>query len=131
MAVFIVFIIGLGVIMLLSNTDALVETDYYEKGIGYDIDYRKKEQVAADHAQPDIRINEKNIILTFVNPASGNIKFLRPDNKLLDKNIQLKSGVGNSVVLPVTNFVRGRWRIMLNWNSLGRDYLYEKEIFIQ
>lgn len=130
MAVFIGFIISMGVIMLLSKTDALVETDYYEKGIGYDNEYRKKEQVIADHTPPDIRVSGQNIVLKFVQPANGNIRFLRPDDKKLDRNIPLNLEPDNIMVLPAAGFPKGRWRLSLNWKSLGKDYLYEKEIFI-
>ncbi len=131
MAVFIAFIIGMAIIMLSSETDALVETDYYEKGIGYDSDYKKKEQVMADKAQPAITLSKNDISFKFKQPAKGNIKFLRPANNKLDRDIQLNTTADNMLILPAKDFAKGRWRLVLNWNSLGKDYLYEKEIFIQ
>ncbi len=52
MLVFMSFILVLAVLMFRSDTDALVEKDYYEKGLRYDETYRLKAQVLLGQRRP-------------------------------------------------------------------------------
>ncbi|MGI4729762.1 MAG: FixH family protein, partial [Janthinobacterium lividum] len=76
MAVFMAFIIGLGLMMVTSKSDDLVDANYYENGLKYDRDYNRKEQVLKDHAQPEININPESLILKFTQPATGKLRFV-------------------------------------------------------
>ena len=130
MALFISFIVTLGVLMIRSDSDDLVDTDYYEKGIGYEKDYIRKSQVETDRAQPTITSNG-SLKIVFVRPATGRVKFIHPSDKKMDKILGMKSNTDNLVELPLAQMAKGHWKLLLEWESDEKAYLYEKEIMIK
>lgn len=131
MATFMTFIMVLGVLMFNSNTDALVENDYYEKGIDYNKDYKRKEQVKTDQAKPKIESSQQRIILTFKENATGTLKLLRSSDKALDRTVSFKTDPTNRVIIPTESLKKGSWRIIAEWVSHEKAYLDEQEIIIK
>ena len=125
------FIVVLGVLMFNSKTDALVDNNYYEKGLNYDKDYNRKERVKIDDAAPIITITKDNIILTFKNKAEGSIQLVRNSDKRMDKSIPLSTDAANVVKIPLQGIEKGQWRLIMSWTSEGLDYLNEQEILIK
>jgi len=131
LASFMIFIVALVVIMFTSKKDALVDTDYYEKGINYNQTYDSKEQTKSDHAKPEIILNQQMLLLTFKERASGTIKLMRTADENLDKTIPFTSNVNQQVIVPSAHLQKGSWRIIINWTSGTKNYLYEQEITIK
>lgn len=128
LASFMTFIVAMGVIMVSSKKDALVDNDYYEKGINYDKDYNRKEQVSRDHARPVIQVTSDLLVLTFRQNSTGTIRLMRTADKNLDRNIPFHTNPANQAVIPVSVLPRGSWRLIADWNSDQKSYLYESEI---
>ncbi len=128
MGLFMAFIIALGVMMVRSKNDALVDNDYYERGIHYNQDYDKKENVKRDHAAPGLVINNSSITLTFMKPARGTLRMIRPADKRLDRTVSFKSNQHQQFEIPLKSFAKGQWKIELEWQSEGKTYLYEREV---
>ena len=131
LASFMIFIIALVVMMFSSKKDALVDTDYYEKGINYNQTYNSKEQTKSDHARPQVVINQDMLLLTFKAEAAGTVKLMRTADKNLDKSIPFKTNLNHQVILPSANLRKGSWRLIIEWNSAKKNYLYEQEIAIK
>lgn len=131
LASFMVFIVAMGVMMFNSKKDALVDTDYYEKGINYNQTYKSKEQTNSDHAKPEVIINQNMLLLTFREKATGTIKLMRTADKNLDKAISFTSNLNHQVIVPSGNLQKGSWRLIINWTSAEKNYLYEQEITIR
>lgn len=129
MALFMSFIITLAVLMIRSDSDDLVDANYYEKGIEYDKDYDRKSQLIKDHAEPEISVNEL-LKITFKSPAVGNIRLIHPSDKTMDSTMNFNSGTGIQVEFPLANFRKGHWKVSLEWTSSGKSYLYDKNIII-
>lgn len=129
MGLFMVFIITLVVMMVGSSSDDLVDSDYYEKGIEYDKDYDRKMQVLKDNAEPEIGVN-KQLIILFKKPVFGTIHFIHPSDKSNDRSLPINSGVSNEIKLSLDAFTKGRWKVILEWESSGKSYLYDKSIII-
>lgn len=130
LAIFMLSIVTLGIIMTSGKKDALVENDYYEKGINYDKDYNREEQMKHDHAQPDLVISTGKITLTFKDQAKGTARLIRMADKNLDRKVTFKSDAGNQVVIPSAALQRGAWKLSIEWVSKEKNYLYEQEITI-
>ncbi|MCX2453523.1 FixH family protein [Pedobacter sp. PLR] len=131
MACFMSFIIILAIKMCNSSPDALVDNDYYEKGLNYDKEYQLKEQVKTDHARPQIQVGSEGIILTFKTAAEGKINMVRTSDKRMDKVIQIKTDEQHRVAIPLTGIAKGRWKLIINWNSAGKSYLDEQEVMVE
>jgi len=131
MATFMIFIVALVSIMFTSKKDALVDNDYYEKGINYNKVYNRKEQMNQDHAQPAVSIGTDMIILRFKDQAEGIAKLMRTSDKELDKTIPFKTNLNQQVIVPSGMLKSGSWRLILEWVSNGKSYLYEQEITLK
>lgn len=130
MALFMGFIIFLGIKMIRSKDDALVDNDYYEKGVHYDEDYRKKENVKKEHAEPLMTTTEGQLELIFKKPAEGSLLLIRTADKKLDRELRLKTGEKNQFLVPLRQMASGLWKVRINWASEGKYYLYEKEVML-
>ncbi|MGI4020016.1 MAG: FixH family protein [Janthinobacterium lividum] len=131
MTVFIAFIIGLGLMMVNSKSDELVDANYYENGLKYDRDYNRKEQVLKDHAEPQISISPENLSLKFIHPSTGKIKLIRTADKKMDAVLPFKTNADNEVSVPLQNIAKGSWHLLADWQSEGKAYLFEKEILLK
>jgi hypothetical protein len=127
---FMSMIVVFGVLMVRSKSDALVDTDYYEKGILYDAEYNKKRNVKQDHAEPIFEVTKDSLILTFAKPAEGKIKFIRMSNKNLDRAVSLQTESMNQAKFPILDKPRGLWKLQLDWQSADKAYIYEKEVML-
>jgi len=130
MASFMLFIVALVLIMFNSKKDALVDTDYYEKGINYNKVYNRKEQTKTDHATPEISANKDMIIIRFSAPAKGRAALMRTSDKALDQSLPFESNMNNQVIIPAGQLKQGSWRLILEWESDDKSYLYEQEIIL-
>jgi len=130
MLCFMTFIIVLAVLMINSKTDALVDTDYYEKGLAYDKDYNRKEQVKADNAAPEIIVTDGFIQLTFKDKAEGDIKLVRNSDKRMDKKIAISTDTLHIVKVPLNGIEKGQWRLIISWSTDGKAYLNEQEVMV-
>ncbi len=129
MGLFMSFIVTLGVLMLRSKSDDLVDTDYYEKGIGYEKDYIRKNQVQKDRAEPEITSSD-SLKIVFQRPAKGRIRFIHPSDKTMDRMLDIVSGNGNQIELPLADMSKGQWKLLLEWESDGKAYMYDKELWV-
>jgi len=129
MGLFMAFIITLAVLMMRSGSDDLVDQDYYQKGIEYDKDYTKKSQMQKDQAEPEINIGD-SIRIVFNRPATGTIRFLHPSDNKKDRTVNLNSGTANEVALPLVDTDKGQWKLIIEWKSDEKEYLFEKNITI-
>ena len=130
LAVFILFISGMGLVFFLSPTDDY-DHEYYEKGLTFNRDYDRELQVNKDHAKPVITYDAKNITITFTSPVKGKIKFMRPSDTGLDKYFNLNSGNDNKVEFPLTELPKGQWQIEMAWEANHKAYLNQQEVYIK
>lgn len=127
MSLFMLFIIFMCVKMFRLPADEY-DHHYYEKGLNFDKDYAKEKQVEIDKAQPLIIISGQKVNVTFSEPANGTARFVRPSSEALDHSFVINTGTGKSAGIPVAALAKGRWRIVLEWESGQKRYLYEKEV---
>lgn len=130
MVAFMLFIIAMVIYMFsVHGNDALVEEDYYEKGINYNQEYNAKQNMLDDGAEPIITINENQIIIQLKDSASYELKLMRPASAKDD--IQIKGitiGQANLILLDRKDKHTGLWFLELKWNSHQKAYLFKKNI---
>lgn len=118
--------------MIFSDKDDLVETDYYEKGLNYDLDYNKAKSVEIAHAEPTITLGiNKSINIQFKKRASGTIKFVHASNKKLDRVYPFSSNAEGGASLSIADLSSGYWHVRLEWKSDTTVYLFKKKMHIQ
>lgn len=130
MGCFMTMIIVFAVLMMRSDSDALVDTDYYEKGINYNLDYRKKSHVNMDRAEPVIALRNDSLVVTFKREATGSMRMIRTADKKLDQQFDISTDQTHTFKIPVSRQKSGLWKVHLDWTSMGRPYLFEKEVML-
>jgi hypothetical protein len=126
LTVFVLFILGMSLVMFMSPQDDF-DHDYYEKGLNFDKDYNREKQVTIDHAEPQIQVNNGQILISFTRPALGKIKFQRPSSTVPDK---LYTVNGQQLVIPA-DMPHGKWEMEFEWQSDGKAYLYQKSLYLK
>lgn len=108
---FIVFMV-----IRITQTDVpLVETGYYEKGIGYqkniDAANRQDSLFAIQYNSTQLQLNNKDSL----HEIQGNIVFYRANNPSSDHKIQFIIGPANQQVFRFTELEKGNWKCKLSW----------------
>ena len=132
MALFMSFIIGMVVYMFKQHgNDALVEEDYYEKGINYDKEYDAKSNTLNDDATPEIKLSQSQLIIQLKDEADYQLTLMRPSAKEKDVKSNGKTiGDKNLIIIETGSLDKGLWSLKLQWRSNGRDYMFAKDITI-
>jgi hypothetical protein len=130
MATFMLFIIAMVVYMfIVHGKDALVEDDYYEKGLSYNQEYNATQNVLDHDAQPLITIKNSQIIVQLKDSASYALKLMRPSAQKED--VALKGNtIGNSNLILIDRklLAKGMWTFSIQWESNKKTYFFKKDI---
>src|ERR1700761_9292815 len=113
LSTFVIFIAGMSIYMFASPQDDY-DHDYYEKGLSFDKDYAREENVVKYHAQPQIQLNNYAVEIDFTGNATGTIKFERPSDDGMDKIFQVNA---SKLIVPVTSLATGKWQVIIDWKS--------------
>ena len=124
---FVLFIGGMSYYMFRSPKDDY-DHQYYEDGINFDHDYNREAQVTKDQAQPVINITADSIRFTFPQIVDGAVKLVRPASDAVDKSYPLQ---GTVIAVPVSQLIKGKWKLIFDWKCNNKAYLYNTEIFIK
>ena len=130
MVAFMLFIIGMATYMfMVHDNDALVEEDYYEKGLSYDQEYNAKQNVLNDEAEPVIKINDNQLIIELKDSANYKLKMMRPSKASDDITSKGNTiGASNMILVDRANMHTGLWFLELKWISKGKEYQFNKNI---
>lgn len=126
LGIFIVFISTLGYFMIKASGEDSADKDYYEKGVNFDTEYKKRQKLIDDALTPSVNITNVAIEIQFKQAAKGEMIFYRPSNKTMDKRSTFVTDVQNKVIIPTTKLSNGAWDMELQW----ADYLYKQRISI-
>lgn len=112
----------------------LVTENYYAEELAYQekIDAARRAQSLESPLMTEVDMAEKAILLVF--PATqvdvvGEVSFYKPDNAQEDRSIVLNPVAGRQT-LSLAGMRHGRWVLQVQWESGGKMYYQEKEIFI-
>jgi nitrogen fixation protein FixH len=128
MLLFMGFIITLGVMMIRSESDDLVEQNYYEKGLDYDTEYAKKQRTVNDSAAPQLHMLSKELELIFKQPSSGTINFRHASDKRKDTAVNFDTEQSTEALIVLDKLDKGQWHVVIDWQSAGNEYLYESDL---
>lgn len=134
------FILFIGFIMYMVVTmmsgekydHDLVTEEYYKKEINYqqEIDAEKNAQLLSENIT--VRTNSEGIVIKFPKDLEykdivGTISFYRPSNKKLDFDLPIEL-TSNTLIIPDTKVVEGKWGIIIDWKYEGVNYLFKDQI---
>ncbi|WP_199140451.1 FixH family protein [Pedobacter sp. ASV12] len=132
MAIFMLFIISMVVYMFkVHGNDALMEDDYYERGINYDVDYKAINNVFADKAEPKISITASQVIIQLSDSVAYDLK-LKCASAAKDDLGQTGATVGqaNLILLDRAKLRKGLWFVELRWTNRQKAYFFKKDLML-
>jgi len=130
MITFMLFIVGMVIYMFhVHGRDALIEENYYEKGIDYNTEYNAKQHVANDNAKPKITNTPKQLLIQLKAPAVYQLVLMRASDSKDDLKLNGKTtGDSNIILVDKAKLAKGLWFISLTWRVENKDYLYKSNI---
>lgn len=130
MFAFMLFIVGMVIYMFhVHGRDALIEENYYEKGINYNAEYDAKQNVLHDDARPKITITHTQIVIQLKDSAQYELVLMRPDNSYDDvKRKGNTTGASHLILVDKTKMAKGMWFMNLSWHAGGKAYLFKNNI---
>jgi len=130
MIAFMLFIIGMVIYMFhVHGRDALIEENYYEKGIDYNTEYNAKQNVTNDNAKPKITNTPKQLLIQLKDSATYQLILMRASDSKDDLKLTGETtGDSNIILIDKTKLAKGIWFISLTWHSANKDYLYKNNI---
>lgn len=129
MSIFMLFIIGLAVAIFNQKADDY-DHSYYEKGLDFDNDFKREQQVITDGAKPTIKVNAGILNLGFKQQTKGKLHFQRPSDQKMDKEMLFDTDATGKTEVLLKRFARGRWQLIIEWAHQDKQYLYQQEIFV-
>ncbi|MES2062415.1 MAG: FixH family protein [Bacteroidota bacterium] len=129
MLLFIAFIVSMSCYMFSMPADDY-DHQYYEKGLNFNKEYAKEQQVVTDKAQPVIKQFNGELSIEFKQPAIGTIRLINPLGKSKDLVFPLNTENEANASIPLNKLSTGRWAIRIDWNSGNKGYLYQQDLYI-
>ncbi|MCX2495403.1 FixH family protein [Pedobacter sp. PF22-3] len=130
MFAFMLFIVGMVIYMFhMHGRDALIEENYYEKGINYNSEYDAKQNVIQDDAKPKITITNTQLVIQLKDSAQYELVLMRAVNS--DDDVKMKgntTGTSHLILVDKTKMARGMWFMNLSWHAEGKAYLFKNNI---
>lgn len=124
---FMSFIIYIVVQTFNLNAD-LVRDDFYEQ----EVKFNGKKVMIENYIQSENKIAiaklEEGIQIVFpleYKNATGTINFYRPDDKSLDRTIDISLGSGQIQLLEYENFKEGRYEVNIQFEISNKAYLHQ------
>lgn len=110
----------------------LVEKDYYPKGLVYQQRIDAIDNAKSIGADFMVTQNNNNLMFAISNIVadSGSVLFFRPSNTNLDMLYDLTS-IDSVMILPVSNFENGKYKVKTNWWKDGIEYYIEKTYVVK
>lgn len=132
MVTFMLFIVGMVIYMfVVHGRDALIEENYYEKGINYNEEYKAKQNTINDNAQPNIQINKQQIIISLKDSASYKLVLMRAANNADDLKYEGNTiGASNLILIDRNKMGKGLWFLNLQWQLGKKEYQFKKNIML-
>ncbi|MES2872850.1 MAG: FixH family protein [Bacteroidota bacterium] len=130
MALFMGFIVVLVTLMIKPHqADSLIDTDYYEKGQTYDVDYNARLDARKDSMLPSIKPGENDLRISFPKAASYKISLRRLSDARLDKFYTSNIAIKEVIILP-DELPSGSWLLRIEYSREKRNYLYQDKILM-
>lgn len=135
--ILVLFLAGMTYMVALAmrQTNETVDTDYYSKELKYQKVIDGKRQLAT-LGQP-VSVGDSAGAVWIHLPAaavehldSGHIEFLRLSSSKADRRIPMAVAGKSAYSLPLGSFIKGWYRVRVEWVSNGMDYYHEQNFQI-
>ncbi|MBI4659337.1 MAG: FixH family protein [Verrucomicrobia bacterium] len=135
-AVFIAFLAAFIVFASRQNMD-LVRRDYYEEEMRFQGQWERLTRTRQVQAEVAVSYNAADQSITVRLPGrhaqpsiEGRIRFYRPSDAGLDREVQLALDSRATQRLDATQLRAGLWRVHVSWRVNGEEYYFERPVVV-
>lgn len=127
---FVLFALFIGTLVWLCVREdiSLVSKDYYKEELEYQKQIERQQNTLQLQQQPNVKLINQSLEVEIAKIESGNLKLFCPSNSKMDREFNLSSS--NSQTVDVSSLQKGKYIVKLSWQSEGKEFYYEQEIFI-
>lgn len=123
------------VIIFMNQDVNLVEEDYYPKEIAYQQHIDKLERTKKLFGEVSVSSGVSEVIIKFPeninsDEITGNINFYRPSDKTKDFSKEIALSKNGKQIIPTNKFVKGLWKVKIDWKHSGTSYYNESTIMV-
>jgi len=114
----------------------LVEKDYYQKGINYQEQIDRINNVNALREKPTVTVSNSELLVTLPNwfankTIKGEIQLYSPVDEAFDKTQPLNLSDQLMQSVSLNNIKPGRYTVKLDWTANQTAYYWEQKITIE
>lgn len=127
------FVIWIVIQAFQENID-LVSDTYYQDELVYQDRIDQQTNLHESGLSVTVEQTPDKVVITFpksFSDAKGKITFYNPSNAIFDKSFDIKLSQGGLQQIDKSELVKGRYKVKLSWQSAGKGYFEENEIFIK
>lgn len=116
---------------------SLVVEDYYAKDLAYQgrYDQMKNSAQLAEKLHIFYLAQSDQVQIRFPDGLGsefdGEVLFYRADNKSKDALLPIQTDQEKDMLVDVTDFETGRWKVQVEWSAANKEYYDEKVLFIK
>ncbi len=136
-------VIGIFILAMLSmvylafqQTNDMVDTNYYDKELKYQLKIDAAQNLNAASTEVLVTQFEKNVKILLPknltkNFANGKLEFLKSDDKKRDLNLSFQPDTAGQFMIDGKRFVRGLYKVRLQWESEDKSYYREQDLMLE
>ena len=136
-------VIGIFILAMLSmvylafqQTNDMVDTNYYDKELKYQLKIDAAQNLNAASTGVLVTQFEKNVKILLPknltkNFANGKLEFLKSDDKKRDLNLSFQPDTAGQFIIDGKRFVRGLYKVRLQWESEDKSYYREQDLMLE
>lgn len=116
-----------GLMIANNDKDTLIENNYYENGLSYDLDYDARKNAARDKMIPRVSRGAESIEIAFPQPVSYTILLRMLADSEMDTSFTGKV-MEKEVIIPAAGLNSGSWLLRIEYKTGTNNYLYQEKI---
>jgi hypothetical protein len=130
---FTLLIVSMVVISMKQDVN-LVSVNYYQNELEYQYLLDHKNNAAMLEEKPGILIRDKLLVISFPYPTvidRGEVTLFRSSDANLDQKFTFIQSADSIRAFNIQNLRSGAYRVQINWSMEGKDFYFEKNVYVK
>lgn len=115
-----------------QQTNEMLETNYYEKEIQFQKILNGSDNLNVLNESINLKLTSEQLEINF--PKEGikdqpliHLEFIKMSDQSKDFNLDLKTNENGQIIIPTEKFIKGYYRLQMQWESNGKPYVYRDQ----
>jgi hypothetical protein len=127
---FLAITLGIAARLIIVNSTGLTDVESSSASV-FESLASVDRNVLVDKAEPTVDIDANGINLGFMQPAKGKVSLINTTDARQSRSFNIDSKKGKDVNIPLPGISDGKWKMKFEWESDGKSYFYEEDVFVK